>query len=117
MYIGMIFIIFVVIIIKSQEKKDNERMIKNSKILTNYIPLPERFPIMNVRNKEEFNNVWEIITDEIYEHDRNKNIIAVNQWSYYTVKYYTEAVLKYGNIIQKRALKNFIRLIELNKLV
>lgn len=114
----MIILIGTICIIqKSTKKRNNERMIKKSKILTNYIPLPYGFPIMDVRNKEEFNNVWEVIVNEIYEHDRNRNIYEVNQWSYYTVKYYTEAVLKYGNAIQKRALRNFVKLIELNRLI
>ena len=117
MTIGMIFIIIVITIIKLEEERNNERMIKNSKILTNYIPLPYDFPIMDVRNKEEFNNVWEVIIDKLYEYDRNRNVLAVNQWSYYTVKYYTEAVLKYGNAIQKKALRNFVKLIERNRLI
>ena len=69
---------------------------------------------MTVRNKEEFNSVWEVITERIFTLDRNRNIYEVNQWSYYTVKYYTDAVLKYGNVIQKKALRNFVRLLDNN---
>ena len=96
---------------------NNETLLSISKSLTNKLPLPYGFPIMTVRNKEEFNNVWEVITDEIVKNDVNRNVIAVNQWSYYAVKYYTEPVLQYGNGIQKKQLRNFVRLIDHNRLI
>ena len=95
----------------------DETLLKISTSLTNNMPLPYGFPIMKVRNKEEFNNVWEVIVDKIFYYDRTGNVLAVNQWNYYAVKYYTEAVLEYGNGIQKRALRNFVRLIEHNRLI
>ena len=95
----------------------NETLLNISKSLTNKLPLPYGFPIITVRNKEEFNNVWEVITDKIFKNDVNRNVIAVNQWSYYAVKYYTESVLQYGNRIQKKQLRNFVRLIDHNRLI
>lgn len=111
----IVFILFLGAI--NKVSYSDETLLNISKSLTNKLPLPYGFPIMTVRNKEEFNNVWEVITDEIFKNDVNRNVIAVNQWSYYAVKYYTESVLQYGSGIQKKQLRNFVRLIDHNKLI
>lgn len=95
----------------------NRKLLEISKSLTGVVPMPFRFPMNRITNRREFIDTWNEIVDEIYSLDRGRNSFEVNQWAYYTVKYYTQFVLQYGSYVQKSALKNFVRLLEMNHLI
>ena len=83
----------------------------------NDIKKPLDFPNYYIGCKEEFEDFWQRVTDDIYKFDRRRNIYEVNIWCYCVVKYYTKYVLQYGNFVQKSALRNYVKLLERNKLI
>ena len=110
-------VVFLIVLLNNRIAYSRNNILFISKMLKDAFPLPDDFPVYKVNNKYELNEVWNIIVDKIYMYDRARNILAVNVWEYYTIKYYAEDILKYGNFFQRRALRNFVKLIVHNKLV
>lgn len=115
-----IIIIFFFLLICTMIKRlsySDKKLLDISRSIELSMPMPLGFPIKFIHNREEFEDVWNIIVDSVYYYDRARDVIRVNQWSLYTVKYYTEYVLTYGNFIEKNVLKNFVNLLVINRLI
>ena len=112
----VIFFVWIIHTLSNSVSYSDTTILRISNSLQNIFPLPSDFPTDAVVNKNQFNENWKYITDKIFYFDRLRDVTLVNIWSYYAVKYYSQYVLKYGSSSQKRILKNFIRLLEINHL-
>lgn len=94
-----------------------EKLMTISKSIRGNLPRPIGFPIMKINSRNDFKEVWQIITDNVFNCDRTRDVMGVNQWAMYAVMYYTKDVLNYGSSADKRVLRNFVRLLERNSFI
>lgn len=115
-FITIIIIFLVIHSLSNSISYSNDDLLRISNSM-NDIKKPLDFPNYYIGSKEEFEDFWQRVTDDIYKFDRRRNIYEVNIWCYCVVKYYTKYVLQYGNFVQKSALRNYVKLLERNKLI
>ena len=109
-------VVFILHSASNSASYSDDNLIEISKSMKE-IELPYEFPHYYIKDKNDFLKFWNAVTDDIYQFDRVRNVVKVNMWCYCVVKYYTECTLKYGNSLQKNALRNFVKLLERNKLI
>lgn len=109
--------IFFIYVVRLLIPYNRNKMIDISKSIVLTMPKPIGFPIEEIKSRKDFTGVWYIIVENMQYYDSVRNVIAFNQWALYCVKYYTKAVLTYGNSLEIRTLNNFITILSMNNLV
>lgn len=115
--IGIFIIVIIIMSLRSTNSYSDERLMAISRNLKEKTFFIHDFPRPIVKTKKEFTNNWAIIINNIYHYDQLGESYIVNQWCYFAVKYYTRYVIKYGNQLQRKALTNFAKLMEINGFV